>query len=599
MSNKKENNTNKTEIKKPSVKKPVEKNGGEEKGIKKLFSQKNLAVVITAISLVVILAVGGIIAMVRYIVRDEGFDFEKSDLSKYMEFTGAYKDFTVNLDYAAMKDIDLKVAKLNLQASYKGEKNMGDASYLVSNYTITPGAELNLWYRGYLIDPETGEEVEVPGMSNFMQATSGLYDQYTNSYRPLEIGSSTLIPGFELNLVGKKVDDYAKFEKITTGRVEDYENHVIYVTFTTQVDGKDVVQKGVRIDMSSKENVDKNFGEGFYEKISDMKIGAENPKLTVKKGGNEFDYTKVKVNFVTTCENNPEKPPIIVEAFFPYDYGTANLRNEKAYFEVYVDNAVIYEYDEFDDKFVQKLIDDEESIITAELLNKYEGATLVEKYDAYANETIKAVYDEEYQSLLENAIWSHLRSITNIKKYPLAKVEDIYKEYLADVEYQFNFTGGSLQDAYGQSKTYQDLESFACAYLGLPANYDWRSYLDGMAKSMVQERMILFYVMELEGIEISDEEFQAKYDETVQEYLDEYVSQHLAKIAKKTKDDFTAEEYEQYVLERKYELFEQYDETFFTERTYYTTLFEIIKKWPTVITLDSENNSAYFDKYKK
>lgn len=587
MSNNKNKNTNtkKANVKKPEVKKPVAKKDEEVKGIKKLFSEKNLAIVITAIALVAILAVGGLIALIRYIVRDEGFDYEKSNLSKYIEFTQDHKNFTVDIDFAPMKPIDLAVAKLNLQATNKGEAKHGGAS-VVSGYTITPGAELKIWYRGYLVDPTTGEKVDVPGMSNFTGAAA----------QSLEIGSSALIPGFELGLVGKKPDDYAKFEKITTGRAEDYENAVAYVTFTTQQNGKDVEQKGIRIDMSSEENVDKNFGVGFYHAISGMKIGVKNDKITVTKGDNEFDYTKVTVNFVTTCENNPEKAPIVVETYFPYDYKTANLRNEKAYFEVYVESAVLYEYDEFDDAFVQKLIDDEENVITAELLNKYEGATLVEKYDAYATETIKKIYDEEYEEILENAIWSYYRKIVNVKKYPLAKVEAIYKEYLADVEYQFSYTGGTLQDSYGQNKTYSDLESFACAYLGLPANYSWREYLTGMAQSMVQERMILFYVMELENIELSEEEFNAKYEQTVKDYLDEYVNQHLAQVEKKTREDFTDEEFEQYVLERRYELFEQYDETFFTERTYYTTLFEIIKGWPKVTTL--EDTSAYFEKYK-
>ena len=583
MSNNKNKNVNtkKANVKKPEVKKPVAKKDEEVKGIKKLFSEKNLAIVITAIVLVAILAVGGLIALIRYIVRDEGFDYEKSNLSKYIEFTQDHKNFTVDIDFAPMKPIDLAVAKLNLQAANKGEAKHNGAS-VVSGYTITPGAEVKIWYRGYLVDPTTGEKVDVPGMSNFTGTAA----------QSLEIGSSTLIPGFELNLVGKKPDEYSKFEKITIGKVEDYENVVAYVTFTTQQNGKDVEQKGIRIDMSSEENVDKNFGVGFYDKISDMKIGVKNDKITVTRGDNEFDYTKVTVNFVTTCETNP----IVIETFFPYDYKTANLRNEKAYFEVYVESAVLYEYDEFDDAFVQKLIDDEENIITAELLNKYEGATLVEKYDAYATETIKKIYDEEYDKLIEDAIWNYYRQIVNVKKYPLAKVEAIYKEYLADVEYQFSYTGGTLQDSYGQNKTYSDLESFACAYLGLPANYNWREYLTGMAQSMVQERMILFYVMELENIELSEEEFNAKYEQTVKDYLDEYVNQHLAQVEKKTREDFTDEEFEQYVIERRYELFEQYDETFFTERTYYTTLFEIIKGWPKVTTL--EDTSAYFEKYK-
>ena len=153
-----------------------------------------------------------------------------------------------------------------------------------------------------------------------------------------------------------------------------------------------------------------------------------------------------------------------------------------------------------------------------------------------------------------------------------------------------------MQNSYGQSTTYNDLDSFACAYLGLTSGYDWRGYLDGMAKSMVEERMILYYLMDLEGIKLTDEEFKAKYDETVNVYLAEYVNQHLAQVSQKTREDFTDAEWDQYVIERRIELFAQYNETFFTERTYYTSLYEVIQNRPTVITLDQR--SAYFDKYK-
>ena len=115
MSNNKNKNTNtkKANVKKPEVKKPVAKKDEEVRGIKKLFSEKNLAIVITAIALVAILAVGGLIALIRYIVRDEGFDYEKSNLSKYIEFTQDHKNFTVDIEPKTVKGVQYLVTSID------------------------------------------------------------------------------------------------------------------------------------------------------------------------------------------------------------------------------------------------------------------------------------------------------------------------------------------------------------------------------------------------------------------------------------------------------------------------------------------------------
>ena len=101
MSNNKNQNkkagANKSETKKPVSK---QENTEEVSLVKKLFSEKNLAVVITAICLVAILLVGGIFVLVRGIVRDENFDYAKANLSKYMEFTADYKNFNMDIDFA-------------------------------------------------------------------------------------------------------------------------------------------------------------------------------------------------------------------------------------------------------------------------------------------------------------------------------------------------------------------------------------------------------------------------------------------------------------------------------------------------------------------
>ena len=53
----------------------------------KNLSVKKLAIIITAAVVALVLLVLGIISIVNYVINDEGFDYLKSDLKDYIEFT--------------------------------------------------------------------------------------------------------------------------------------------------------------------------------------------------------------------------------------------------------------------------------------------------------------------------------------------------------------------------------------------------------------------------------------------------------------------------------------------------------------------------------
>ena len=85
------------------------------------ISPRNLAFIITAAILVVIIIATSIVFIVNAIKNDAGFSYTKSDLSKYFEFTESYKDFTVEVDIAKPKDIDVDVIILQLLCQNKND----------------------------------------------------------------------------------------------------------------------------------------------------------------------------------------------------------------------------------------------------------------------------------------------------------------------------------------------------------------------------------------------------------------------------------------------------------------------------------------------
>ena len=543
-----------------------ETEGGQ--GIKKLLSEKNLAVVITAAVLVVVLLSAAVFALVDAITRDVWFDYLSSDLDSYIEFTEDYKNFKINVDIAKPHDIDVDVAILNMvyEDRVKNDKYSGT---ITSPFTVSAGDIVYIWYRGYLLDDE-GNQIAVEGMSNFG----------TDSAYALSIGSNGFIPGFELNLIGVNTGDLNKFEKITKGMVT--EEQIVYVTYTIKhaTDSKkDVTYSNVRLDLST--DLDATYGAGFKEKIVGGLIGAKHTFNTTTAEGVTKTYTDLTINFATQCE----KDAYTIECYFPYDYQKEDLRNETAYFEVYIDGVVDYTCPEFTDEYLQKKIEDKKINLTLEELNKYEGETLVEKYRDFSKKTMDELYETTYLTMVEEAIWNYYAGIVKTKKYPGVMVEEMYNAYLDEITDSYISNDGYVYNSTSGYKQYTTLETYIPAYLGLSSTTTWQSYVTKVAQDFITERMTMYYILRAENLVPSKEKLEEKYNEIRDEYLAEYIAQYLQYLGK-TEADYTEEEYNKLVEDSKEDLFGYYEEDYFILRAHYAILAEIMVEWPEVVTLD-------------
>ena len=496
------------------------------------------------------------------------FDYLKTDLHDYVEFTDSYKDFKLNVDIAKPHDIDVEVSILNMLYSDRESNPRYDGATVTSPITLTAGDVVDIWYRGY-IKNDNGEEIVVDGMCNFTG---------TNPYS-LPLGSNNFVPGFELNLIGKNTGDIPKLEKITKGAIT--EDMIVYVNYVS-TKGTDASTKttksGVRIDLSK--DIDAVYGTGVKEKILGMNIG-DSLDFTANIGDTSYTYTNFTVSFATTCEKNP----VVIECYFPYDYSKTDLRNETAYFEVYVDGVVVYDCPQFTDEYLQKKIEDKKIAVTMEQLNEYEGETLTDKYRAFAEKTMYELYESTYASMVEDAMWEYFTKISKAKKYPKKEVEKIYDDYVADLSEQFLSNGGVITNNYGQSQTYQTLDAYLQAYFGLTNTKSWKDVVYAECEGYVKERLVLFYIIREENLLPTDEQFQTEYDKIVKEYHDEAIAQYLY-YAGKTKDDYTEEEYKIVSDECLELVFDNFNEEYFTTKVYYNVLAKTAITWPDVSTLD-------------
>lgn len=549
----------------------------------KKIGKKEIAMIITAAVLALTLIAGLIIIAIQQINDhyESKFDYITSDISEYITIDKAqYKDYKLNIDIAKPKDIDVDITILNLLATNKGEPVDSGKSYTYGK--ITPGDLVSIYYRGYLVD-ENGDEQYASGLCNFG----------SSSPAQLEIGSNQFVPGFELNLSGKEFSKENQLVKLTSGAVED--EYIVYVSYSRQIADKSKDKEkasDVRYVFGDEDNI-KKYGQGFENMLKTLTIGAaDGASFSAKNGeGVEYDYTDVKVVYATS--NETELDYILVDCYFPYDYQTSALRNKNAKFEVYVHGIEEYEAPEFTDEFIESKLGEDDFGVTEDDLKDYDG-TLTEKLRAYLKDKLDEAYKEELESEIETLMWDHYLKIAEVKKYPKKKVEAIYNEYYDDVVWQYENNGGSIQNSYTQEyENYDNIDDYAKAYLSCEyyGYDDWKDYLYAMAESLVKERLVLYYILKEENLLPTAEELTAKIDEVKTEYKEEYYTQYLEN-EKKKREDYTDEEWAKFTAKRDEELFEYYNDDYFTELAYYDIGLEAFITWPTVITFDNQPEIA-------
>ena len=566
----------------------------------KKLSQKNLALIITAAIVALVLIIAAVAFVVYAVTNDIFFDYTTTNLKNYVTLS-KYNGFDLNVDIAEPHyEIDIETSKINMLRDDKPTdvwvKN-SDGQWI-----INPGDVVYIWYRGCVI--VDGEEVWLDTMTN-------IRDTYYNKHEStaLEIGSNGFIPGFELGLVGETTTDFDDLEIIKEGSVIDIygEEGVQIVAYVSYKKGTtEVKQERVDLTLTDTE-IDAKYGAGFKTKILGLDIGVKEEEFKTTIGETEVIYTNLTVNIVT---KNEDKGLRIEDVYFSYDYGDTTLRNLDAVFYVYFDKIDRYYKDtvEFDEEYLKKKIEDKDIAITLEELeNNYEGDTLIEKYDNYAKKLLEELYKTEYDSAVASAIWNYYSTNAKFDKnaLPMAKVDEVYYELVYELYDKYESDGGYLYNDYYGYQYYETFEEYATAYCGIDSYSDYYYYEDGWkyaiydeAEKMVKERILVFYVLREANAIPNDEEFNKLVDAEKQSYVNQYLDQYIEEWFSSlggSKDDYSETEWEQFKKDRAEDLVNYYGEYNFKERVYYALLSKQMIKWAEsgdikIHTLDTRHN---------
>ena len=212
--------------------------------------------------------------------------------------------------------------------------------------------------------------------------------------------------------------------------------------------------------------------------------------------GNFIDGFEDGLIGIIPSETSKENPyPLKVT--FPENY-KEELAGKDAIFYVWVVEMVDYELPELTNDFVTKTLKfktDEEDA----------AAALID----YIREGL----EENRDNVIKNDLWEMLLDEAVVIKYPETEVQYFYDSYMEQYEYT------KMQyESYGY--TFASLDDFVIKYLGLETGADWKAETREQSEIDVLQNLLCHLIAQEEGIEVTDEDYQAAIDY----YMDYYKS---------------------------------------------------------------------------
>ena len=357
--------------------------------------------------------------------------------------------------------------------------------------------------------------------------------------------------------MGKKPSEFVSIEVLSEGSVLDGDIVIISYEYMPY-GGTATTKSSVVVDLS--EDVDALFGDGFRELIVGAELGVTGTgSILVDNNGKSDVITSVRVGRIfratRTGEGGEELPVLTVPAYFPADYGKAELNGREAFFDVYVMSATVYDTPDFDDAFVTETLK-----MTADDLEGYAGESLADKYRNVIFETLTDDYNAELKSELMNSVVEYIFDKSSTVSLP--------EEVLL---YQYNYIYDQMAQMYEQySYYYPTIDSFAIAYFGLEDGADWQATIRVLAEDAVLRQAAFYYVGQVEGFIPKEEELDLAATELYNTELDAFLEYYGV-----VKDKFDTEsEYNAAVLEYAGYFSEYYNLDYFREAVVVESIFD-------------------------
>lgn len=466
------------------------------------------------------------------------------DMSKYV--TVSREDYSdIRLTSAVRKPTDKDVENEIIKLLYSNKAKEGTSYTDISEIpAVSAGDNVSIYYRGYYV--EDGARVYFDGGCNL-----------SSSAGTLGIGSGQFISGFELGLVGKKPSEFVSIETLSEGSVLDGDIVIISYEYIPY-GGTATTKSGVVVDLS--DDVDALFGVGFRELIVGAELGVTGTgSILVDNNGKSDVITSVRVGrifrAIRTGERGEELPVLTVSAYFPADYGKAELNGREAFFDVYIMSSTVYDTPDFDDAFVTGTLK-----MTAADLEGYAGESLADKYRSAVLEYLTDDYSTELRSELMNSVVEYI--------FGKASTVSLPEEVLL---YQYNYIYDQMAQMYEQySYYYPTIDSFAIAYFGLEDGADWQATIRDLAEDAFLRQAAFYYVGQAEGFIPEGEALDGAATELYNAELDAFLEYYGV-----VRDKFDTEsEYNAAVLEYAGYFSEYYTLDYFREAVVFESIFD-------------------------
>ena len=251
---------------------------------------------------------------------------------------------------------------------------------------------------------------------------------------------------------------------------------------------------------------------------------------------------------------------LIVDCHFPSDYQDASLAGKDAKFEVYIRTVQDYTAPEYNEAFITDVLK-----LSDSYLSSYAGNTLIEKYESYVKDQLVYQREETIKTSIEDAFWTQIIANAEFMKLPEGEVEDYYNQYVANIESAYqNYTS-----------YYSSLDAFARAYLELGSNADWKATLRKDAEDSVKQRLIFYYIVDVENLNPTDAEYKELYDYIFEQHLQSYLEYYGITES--------SENYELKLETGKQIVLQEYGQEYFDELVLYDYVMEKIISWAKLV----------------
>ena len=186
---------------------------------------------------------------------------------------------------------------------------------------------------------------------------------------------------------------------------------------------------------------------------------------------------------------------------FPEDYHSADMAGKSVVFKVYIEYIDEIKPAEYTEEF-----------ITNTLKYTTTDKDIKASFEKYLkDEVIPSVRKSE----ILNQVWEKVLEDAVIKTYPETEVKHYYDQYIEEYEYYKKM----YTTYYGMS--FNSLDEFVIAYLGLEKNADWKAVTTENAQTDVTQNLVFHYIAQQENIIITDTDYQ----NSIQYYVNYYNTQ--------------------------------------------------------------------------